>query len=247
MNLITRSLFPLAYIALAGPAGAQDPRFLEWNIGMSTPRLQSGPPVLLKNLKKPGKLVGCAKQMPIDVAHAGINLVWWENGPRSGITDIRFEIENPGKIGPGIGPISFAHKVAIKVGGGGKYGGYLKCQDTRFGIDMNFSAEPAYEWHVITSAPLAEGIAGNHKVALLNTKKRAFLVYQSRRIGFELGWWIYRPPLPVQVNTTIPGSPYYGYKSNLGEILPFLENLDKINKNETRFLRNFFGIKRYPG
>lgn len=245
MNPINRTTFPLACLAVAAIANAQDPRFLEWNIGMSAARLQSWASVQLKNLKKPGKVVGCAKQMPIDIAHAGINLEWYGN-PFGGNTDVRFEIENPGKVTPGIGPITFAHKIAIKVGPGGKYGGYLKCQDTRFGIDMNFSAQPSYEWHVITSAPLAEGIAGNHKVALLNTKKRAFLVYQSRRIGFELGWWIYRPPLSSPA-ATASNPALQGYKSNIAEILPFLENLDKINKSETRFLRNFFGIKRYPG
>lgn len=244
MNLITRSLVPLAFIAQAGPADAQDPRFLEWSIGMSTPQLQSGASVNLKNLLKPGKYLGGHAPLTFGTGSitVGIDLKWRDSP--GGYADIRFEIENPGMTTPKSGPISFAHKVAIKVGSSG----YLKQGDNRITtIDMVFSVQPAYEWQVITYAPLAEGINRNHKVALLNTKKRAFLVYQSRRIGFELGWWIYRPQLPVQVNTTSPGSPYYGYKSNHGEILPFLENLDKINKSETRFLRNFFGIKRYPG
>lgn len=228
--------------ATAAIAGAQEFPPLEWNIQMTTPKLMGGTSVLLKNLNKPGKYMGSSQRdsFATGTVVAGINLHWWAGiaGNKGDYTDVRFEIAPP----PGqmsslsqSSPILYRTPVAIKVG----FRGYLKKKDTRFGIDMDFSATPVYEWMVINMAPVSEGITRNQKVALLNTSKRAFLVYESRRIGFELGWYKYSGPRPPQ------GSPQaLVYKSNVEVFQNFIEQLQPINGSEARFLRTFFNVPR---
>lgn len=225
-------------------ARTQEPPFLEWNIQMRTPTLIGGSSVLLKNLKKPGKFMGSSQRdsFATGTVVAGINLHWWAGvaGEKGEYTDVRFEIAPPpGKMSDPSqnAAILYRTPVAIKVG----YRGYLRRKDTRFGIDMDFSATPVYEWHVINLAPVAEGITGNQKVALLNKSKGAFLVYESRRIGFELGWYKYSGPRPPQ------GSPQaLTYKSNIEVFQNFIEQLQQVNGGEARFLRTFFNVPRKP-
>jgi hypothetical protein len=236
MNKICRNLASLIGGCLAVQAAAQEPSFLQWNIQMNTPRLQSASVVQLKNLNK-AQLVGFKPYAKIDVTSPGINLEW-QKKVFTGYTDIRFEIQAPGQVGPALGPISFANDVAIRVGFGDQ-GGYLVKRDTRFGIDMDISRMPSYEWRVINFARAADGITGRQKVALLNTKKKAFLVYQSRRIGFEVGWWEYVPP---RKPASVLSRPIPVKKSNDGEIRPFLIALRAINEPQSRFVRRFLGV-----
>src|SRR6185503_10508794 len=224
MNRFCRYFACLIGGCLAVHAAAQEAPFLQWNIQMATPKLMSGSIVQLKNLYK-NQLVGFKPYAKVDVTSPGINLEWQKNVFR-GYTDIRFEIQAPGQVGPAQGPISFENDVAIRIGFGDQ-GGYLVKRNTRFGIDMDISRMPSYEWRVINFAAPAAGITRTQKIALLNTKKKAFLVYQSRRIGFEVGWWEYIAPYkePRVFGQRVP----VRKPSNDPEIRAFLIALRSIN------------------
>lgn len=237
MKNFCRTFASLIGGCLAVHAAAQEAPFLQWNIQMNTPRLMSGSVVQLKNLNH-GQFVGFKPYAKVDVTSPGINLEW-QKKVFQGYTDIRIEIQAPGQVGPAPGPISFANDVAIRIGFGDQ-GGYLVKRNTRFGIDMDISRTPSYEWRVINFAAPAAGITRTQKIALLNTKKKAFLVYQSRRIGFEVGWWEYVAP---GKETRVMGQRFPGGKvPNDGQIRPFLNALMRINEPQQRFLRRFLGV-----
>lgn len=244
MNNFCRNFAALIGGCLAVHAAAQEAPFLQWNIQMNTPRLMSGSVVQLKNLYWT-QFLAFKPYAKIDVTAPGINLEWMKK-VFPDYTDIRFEIQSPGQVTPAPGPISFANDVAIKVASGqNNRGGYLVKRNTRFGIDMDLSSTPSYEWRVINFAPEGVGITKTQKIALLNTKKKAFLVFQKRRIGFEVGWWEYIPPgeRPKLMGRPLP----VNKKSNVGEIAPFLNALYKINAPQSRFVRYFIGVSRGHG
>jgi hypothetical protein len=240
MNNFSRNLVCLTFGCLAVQAAAQEPSFLQWNIQMSTPRLMSGAVVNLKNLNR-AELVAYTLQAKVDVISPGVNL-HWEKKPFPDYTDIRFEIQAPGQVGPAPGPITGMNDVAIRVGSRSTtHGGYLVHTGMKFGIDMNFSRTPSYEWRVISLTKDATGITRTHKVALLNTKKKAFLVFQSRRVGFEVGWWEYVGP--SEKARVGPIRTYTPAKTNIGELLSFLKALRAINVHQERFVRRILGVK----
>jgi hypothetical protein len=61
---------------------------------------------------------------------------------------------------------------------------YLQRAYQTWGIDLDWTSAPKYEWKVVTG----QTAEGNVRTALYNTTKGAYLVYQSRSYGINLGF-----------------------------------------------------------
>jgi hypothetical protein len=231
-----RLLGALSIFAAAAVTHAQDPSFLDWTIEMSTPKLMSGVNVLLRNLSAGAYLDYTGHN------NLGVNLDLRTDISRQPIKPVvRFELANPGKVVPLPGPIAFCQPVAIYVDQGGS-GGYIKYSHQRFGVNLDFSKLPSYEWYVVGLASPSEGITRTLKIGLLNMKERGFLIHQNRTGTVDLGWWDFRASLPKNM-PAITNPAFRNYHATEPELRQFLDQLARVNPAETAFLKTFFRLK----
>jgi hypothetical protein len=79
-------------------------------------------------------------------------------------------------------PLMVGEKVAMRVWGAG----WVKYGSQSFGINLQLSSTPSYEWYVLgdeIGRPISE-----QRIALWNSKAKAFLVPGSRTWGVQLVW-----------------------------------------------------------
>lgn len=108
----------------------------------------------------------------------GINLVWAHVGASAG--HIYFQ-----RPGTATGPLLYGESVAIGVRGGG----FLRYRDREYGINLDWSAAPVFEWHFegTSNAPDAVVRAGE-RVGLYNEVVGDVVFYDPRRYGINLKW-----------------------------------------------------------
>jgi hypothetical protein len=165
----------LAFVAGQTEAFGQSRQVRDWSIEFrgdkspGTPGISLGESYLLKNVTV-GKHVGYGSR------EYGINLIWDSPLPIDE-GNVRFESRG------GRGPLSPGQPVAVFVKGGG----YLYYKTRKYGINLEFSRTPIYEWQVQAGAP-GDPIQLRTKVSLYNTKIQEYVVYCKREYGINLRW-----------------------------------------------------------
>jgi hypothetical protein len=117
----------------------------------------------------------------------GINLVWIRSKPQ---TD-NFTLSRASGAG---GQINYGDVVALKE----KTGGYIYYKSRKYGINLEFSAQPVYEWEVRggrTGTPVVQGKWGDSPnnisdvmISLYNRTINCYVVYGTREYGINLVW-----------------------------------------------------------
>ena len=117
----------------------------------------------------------------------GINLVWAKSKPQID----NFTLSRASGAG---GPINYGDVVALKE----KTGGYIYYKSRKYGINLEFSAQPVYEWEVRggrTGTPVVQGKWGDSpnyisdvQISLYNRTINCYVGYGSREYGINLVW-----------------------------------------------------------
>lgn len=165
----------LVFVASNTEAFGQSREVRDWLIEFrgdkapGTREISLGESYILKNVTA-GKHVGYGSR------EYGINLIWDSPLPIDA-GNVRF------KTLGGVGPLRPGQAVAVFVTGGG----YLYYKTRKYGINLEFSKTPIYEWQVQAGAP-ADPIQIRTRVSLYNTKIREHVVYCKREYGINLRW-----------------------------------------------------------
>jgi hypothetical protein len=108
----------------------------------------------------------------------GINLSWGE--PIAEYGNVRLELQD------GLGQIMQGQVIAIHVADGG----YLYYQERQYGINLEFSSAPKYEWELRPTEPVEpkEPVKQRARVGLYNRVHRDYVVYCERKYGINLRW-----------------------------------------------------------
>jgi len=123
---------------------------------------------------------------------AGVSIGWDPNGTYD---DVRIKPQ-----GAGTHPLMQAEVVALWV----PSGGWLKYATQAFGVNLDFSATPVYEWYLIAGSPGSTQFGPES--ALWNSTAKDYLVNGSEVWGIPLNWY----------QNTLPGgggSPPRGVKT----------------------------------
>jgi hypothetical protein len=117
----------------------------------------------------------------------GINLVWAKSKPQVD----NFTLARASGAG---GPINYGDVVALKE----KTGEYIYYKSRKYGINLEFSRQPVYEWEVRggrTGTPVVQGKWGDSAnnisdvvIALYNRTINCYVGYGSREYGINLVW-----------------------------------------------------------
>jgi hypothetical protein len=94
-------------------------------------------------------------------------------------------------------PLMYGETVAMRVWGAG----WVKYGTEAFGINLQLSDTPSYEW-IVLGGEIGKPIEGQ-RIALWNTKEKAFVVPGSRKWGVQMVWRGGTPSVP-----TTPPSPH---------------------------------------
>ena len=112
----------------------------------------------------------------------GINLGWTDDASEAtGQKVARWFFAKPNGTG---GPVRYGDRIALANGRGRSF---LRHEGRTFGIDLDWSGPPIYEWRILggpTGTPVRQG----ELVAILNLKIREFFVYFDRNIGADIGY-----------------------------------------------------------
>jgi hypothetical protein len=107
----------------------------------------------------------------------GINLVWGDLG--SADESIGFA-----RASSGSGPIQFRERIAIRVRGGR----YLRYGEREYGINLVWSDQPIFEWHIEGDGGATGNVIRGIPIALFNETHSDYLFYDPRRYGINLKW-----------------------------------------------------------
>ena len=80
--------------------------------------------------------------------------------------------------------IMYGEAVALRVWGGG----WLKYGNETFGVDLQLSSTPSYEWYLLPNGSPAPGTPAEQDFALWNSASHKYLVRQGETWGVSLGW-----------------------------------------------------------
>jgi hypothetical protein len=112
----------------------------------------------------------------------GINLGWTDRADaetQRRVTRWFFAREN------GVGkPFTYGERIALAYGGGRSF---LKYEGRPFGINLDWSNPPVYEWEIYGGA-LGTPVQLGHEVAIYNAKVAEFFVAFDRNFGADIGW-----------------------------------------------------------
>jgi hypothetical protein len=136
----------------------------------------------------------------------GIDLVW---DMKTTLNNISF-VTKDGKAGT---TLKCGDVVAIKVEGSA---GYLHYQKRSFGINLEYSKTPVYEFVVLCKNNKGTPIKVNEPIGIYNQVEKDFIIYAERPVGINLRWWSDRD---------LPGS-------LLGRLEQIILDLDRHNLEE---------------
>src|ERR1044072_1294213 len=113
----------------------------------------------------------------------GINLVWTKSEPNN------FSLE---RASGGTGPITYGEVLALRE----STGGYIYYKSTKYGINLDFSGTPVYEWEVRGGAngkPVVPRNLGDSSnfisdvlISLYNRTRNCYVGYGEREYGINL-------------------------------------------------------------
>lgn len=116
-----------------------------------------------------GKYVGYGRR------EYGVNLVWDATLP---IDDGNIRFESRG----GSGPLQLGQPIAVFVKGGG----YLHYKERKYGINLEYSQTPMYQWEFRGTG--TGPVRLKTSVSLYNSVSRDYVVYCRRDYGINLRW-----------------------------------------------------------
>ncbi|MBF0440563.1 MAG: hypothetical protein HQK54_01540 [Oligoflexales bacterium] len=113
----------------------------------------------------------------------GINLVWDTNGANSVIQIIKPNVSYGMPINNG-GP------VAIRISGRNTndYGGYLYYKERKYGINLEFSSTPQYQWQISTQDGTVPWTKKFIRITNTDPRANSSIVWCSREYGINLKW-----------------------------------------------------------
>jgi hypothetical protein len=161
------ALSMIVALAIGVQAQSPTPNLLDWQAFGGSGAIQSAIPFTIKNVTdketlRYGKRVW------------GIDLVWDKSET---LNNLKFEKQT------GSGDVKYDELIAISVNGGG----YLKYEKTRFGINLVFSATPAYEWRV-GGGEVGQPVKFGEQFALMSEVEHDVMIYGKRPVGINLVW-----------------------------------------------------------
>lgn len=131
----------------------------------------------LSNSKMGGKFLQYEEQ------NYGINLGWTDHAdPQTQKRVTRWFFAR--RDGTGKKPITYGEKIALANGGGRSF---LKYEGRSFGINLDWSTDPFYEWRIF-GGHLGTPVQLGHSVAIQNVKVMEFFVHFDRNFGGDIGW-----------------------------------------------------------
>jgi hypothetical protein len=116
----------------------------------------------------------------------GINLGWTDNASAATERKVRRWFFHK----RGSGPIRYGDLIALGNGGNPSFIRYSK---RTFGINLDWSNSPVYEWQIL-GGRRGQPVSTGTRVALFNTKSKAGtsvgepLIYFDRTVGGDIGW-----------------------------------------------------------
>ena len=175
--ILVSLVLSVTFLAGRTEALAQSKHLTDWSIEFRSDKspgssdIALGEFYVLRNATL-GKLLGYGQR------EYGINLIWDAPLP---VDDGNIRFESP----EGEGKLMQGQPVALFV----RNGGYLYYKEREYGINLEFSTSPKYEWQVLVprdhrTKPAQLGTM----VALYNTEIKAFVVYCEREYGINLRW-----------------------------------------------------------
>lgn len=174
--LVTLALF-LCPTHVVAQEEIADEKVLDWTIVGSGLDVRSGQRYTLVN-----KTLKQSIRYGERGRFGGINLVW-DRSTNLG----NFTIESKGPAGS---PIKYGDRVAISIRGVSTP--YLRYEKRTFGINLNWSDRPIFEW-IVLGGPEGKIVNTKTRVALLNTVEKDFLIYAMRGgKAINLRWYIDR-------------------------------------------------------
>ncbi len=157
----------LVVLAISAQAQSHTPNLLDWQAIGGSGAIQSATPFTLKNVTD-------KETLRFGKRVWGINLEWDKSET---LNNIKFEKQT------GSGDVKYDELIAISVNGGG----YLKYEKTRFGINLVFSAKPAYEWRV-GGGEQDQPVKFGEPFALMSEVEYDVMIYGKRTVGINLVW-----------------------------------------------------------
>ena len=112
----------------------------------------------------------------------GINLGWTDDAsPATGRHVARWFFTLQGNANR---PIRYGDVIALA---NGKGDSFLRYADRDFGINLNWSKSPVFEWQLL-GGPTGQPVARGPYLAIYNRKVKRFFVHFDRNVGGNIGW-----------------------------------------------------------
>lgn len=113
----------------------------------------------------------------------GINIGWTDNA--SAATEERSRRFFFTRQGNSDAPIVYGEKLAI---GLGKSPSFIRYKSREFGINLDWSSKPVYEWVILGGTAGTPVRTGQDKVVIFNLTHQEPLMYFDRTVGGDIGW-----------------------------------------------------------
>lgn len=122
------------------------------------------------------------KFLQYEKQRVGINLGWTDNAhPNTAARRSRFIFS---RKSPSAGPIRYGEPLALAWHGKP----FIKYKKRRFGINLNWSRTPSYEWVILGGRPGQPVMGGKDRVVIYNLKHQQPLIHFNRTAGGDIGW-----------------------------------------------------------
>ena len=111
----------------------------------------------------------------------GINLGWTDNAsPATAVAVSRWFFTRSDTTHP----LRYGDKVAI---GNGKSPSYIRYAHRNFGINLDWSSTPKFEWKLL-GGKIGQPVRSGDWLAIYNTVTKQPLIYFDRTVGGDIGW-----------------------------------------------------------
>jgi len=159
-------------------------KYKQWSIGAGQPGQVFGKSRFEEHPERSYTLKNSRPRKFLQYEHQtwGINLGWTDDAsPETAKRVARWFFT---RNGARTGPITFGETIALA---NGKGDSWLHYADREFGINLQWSGQPVFEWTIL-GGKAGQPVPRGRYLAVYNEKVRLFFVEFDRDIGGDLGW-----------------------------------------------------------